>query len=205
MRVGNRRTGLIGWAVIATFARTDSGEVACIEYRVRTIGGCGTVEDSAREARRVQRQMIEEAPSDSVESRPIPVAGIPRYVFEVASQTRLLAQARDALSTRPNTVPPLSAEAKDLLRPEARRIGRPPARSIAAKLTVLADVQAAHASGESLDAVATRHHMSRSSLRDLLYWARHTAQPRLFTSLRPGVRGGELTADAKAMLAEMAD
>jgi len=73
---------------------------------------------------------------------------------------------------------------------------------MAEKLRILAAVEASYDTGTKLEDVARQLHMSRSTLRDLLAWARGS-QPRLFTGSGQGRRGGQMTDVARAMLREI--
>jgi len=190
------------WAVAATYTRGSNGEPVCVEYRARVLRG-----DDPRELLMDLQETISAMEShaalDLVGEGPFPDVGIPRRVFEVASQSRLLQKAREALrrsDKRRSHVPP---ETLELLSPGQRRVGRPPVRPLEEKLRILAAVEDATQSGESLEVVAHTFHMSRSSLRDLLSWARHDSDPRLFTGGGQGRGGGALTPEARLLLDQL--
>jgi hypothetical protein len=198
-KVGGRTA--IRWVVVATFVGVGGTEPRCVDYRVRVVPGGSRGEENLRDAHRVLRAMEQDTTTaeQAAALGPVPAGGIPRRVFEVASQARLLEKARAKATRRPELV---AEEARQLLERPARRRGRPPRRSLAEKLRVLADVDEAFAgSDRTLADVAQQHNMSRSALRDLLGWARHDAHPPLFVSYGPGRRGGHLTPEARALLA----
>lgn len=205
--VRDRRTNAPRWAVSATFARGARGDGSCVEYRVLMLAA-GI---SEQQANAVLDQMHDEAPTDVEQLGEIPAAGIPRYVFEQASQTQLLAEWQRLVAKDPEFARQIfTEEAVQMSLPQrsrttGKRQGRPPVRSLEAKLRILADVEAEYAStptGPVLDGIARKHHISRSALRDLLHWARHDADPPLFTLLGPGRRGGMLTPQARQMLSD---
>jgi hypothetical protein len=120
-------------------------------------------------------------------------------VFEEASQSRLLVKAREMIRKNPTMVNAAIADFVD--RQSRARVGRPPDRSIAEKLAILDAIETAFADPEqTLDSVAAKFYMSRSAVRDLLSWARREADPRLFTGAKPGVRGGKVTPEGRALL-----
>jgi hypothetical protein len=199
------------WAVVATFVGVDGTEPRCVDYRVRVIPG-PEVGSSPRLSNHFLRMghrtlaSMEEAvisPEDAEQLGEVPAEGIPRRVFELASQARLLDKATSMVERRPERY---QASIRQALGRRHRRRGRPPARSLAEKLRILAAVEDAFAtSGRTLAEVAAEHHMSREQLRDLLSWARHDAQPRLFVSYGPGRRGGHLTPQARDLLQDQPD
>lgn len=196
------------WAVMATFAGIGGAAPRCVDYRVRVIP---TPPDDTEHrpswwgvvaANQVIGQMennvIEPAQVENLGD--IPAEGIPRRVFEEASQARLLEKARAIAERRPDKV---AETARAVLARPKRRPGRPPARSLPEKLRILADVEDAFAEGRSLSEIGKSHDMSRSSVRDLLSWARNDANPRLFVSPGPGRTGGGLTPVGRAMFARL--
>lgn len=200
--VFNRATHLPGWAVVATYAMGAQGDPVCIEYRVRVLRGASTMDLVVNLHRNIEA-MEDHAVADLVGEGAFPSAGIPRYVFEAASQGKLIEKARASLARNSAKRDALSDEARQLLAPPARKPGRPPVRSVAEKLHILAAVEVANSAGVKLDDVAAQFHMSRSALRDLLSWARHDASPRLFEGSGAGRKGGGMTAEARQMLAAM--
>lgn len=208
------------WAVLATFVGLDGAGPRCVDYRVRVVpagaSGASGVIAAHQVLHALEQQTIPGADAESLGT--IPPEGIPRYVFERASQTRLLEKARrktrvDAgriasAGERPGVeyfpAPrALHPDVAALLAPPVGKPGRPPHRSLAEKLRILARVEDAFVEGRPLESVARDVTMSRSALRDLLSWARKDASPRLFTSSGPGRRGGGLTDEARALLAEI--
>ncbi len=192
-----------GWVVIGLFIPAEDGEPACVDYRARAVPNTHRLHDWTWAA---------EALSDSMTADfgrfPITVptpGGIPRSVFERASQTQLLKAARETLKHSAYYQDNLAQDARSLLAAsEQRKTGRPPSRGLPEKLRILRDVEDAYETGvPPLNDVAKKWLMSRSGLRDLLAWARHDATPRLFTSLGHGRRGGRLTPEARAMLDEI--
>jgi len=220
--VNDRKSGRATWAVVAGYVIGPQGDPVCVEYRVRQVASAGSdavaIVDAIYLAEALETQCKDAALS--VPSHPSP-RGIPRYVFEVAAQGRMLDRARkrlaliddqhardDAARGRGEDVRivrrEVAADARALLAASTgRRIGRPPQWSLAEKLHILSAVERATVQGRILAEVAAEFHMSRSSLRDLLSWARRDANPRLFTARGQGRGGGELTAEARALLAEI--
>lgn len=192
------------WAVTATFAAVDGSEPRCVDYRVRVVpdGGPGT---AVRHLHETLGHMSGAAmtPTEAELLGSIPPEGIPRYVFERASQARLLADARAAFERNPQR---FEAPAAEMLArvPVSRagqvRRGRPPAIPLGVKLRILADIEQAYSNGGTRADVARRYNMSESSVRDLLTWARHVAEPQLFTIAAPGTKEGRMTAEARSML-----
>lgn len=196
------RQGRPRWAITAVFVDVDGSEPRCIDYRVRVVPEQAT----ASAALRAAHVVIRELEQDTERGRPreylaaelsAPPEGIPRRVFEKASQARLLAKARAQIKRRPERV---SAAARRLLQGQERTVGRPPVRSLSEKLALLAAVERGYAEGVPLEQVARQHAVSRSALRDLVSWARHDARPQLFTGTTTGKRGGELTPAARALI-----
>jgi hypothetical protein len=196
------RNGRPRWAVIAVFVDVHGSEPRCIDYRVRVVpekpSNFAAVRAGHVVLRELEKDTRGERPADFVAAElSAPTEGIPRRVFEVASQARLLAKARTSVKRRPDRY---TAGTRQMLKDAPRRIGRPPVRDIQEKLRLLAAVENAYATGVPLATVAKEHTISRASLRDLVAWARHDARPQLFTTFGPGRRGGELTPAARAML-----
>lgn len=188
------------WAVIATFARVGDAELRCVDYRVRVVPETPRASGSVREGHRVLRAMRESTVSkdEVAQLGAIPREGIPRHVFEQASQANLLKKARAKATRRPDRV---SAAARKALQSAGEpRTGRPPKRTLAEKLKILSDAEQGFDAGETRSTIARRHAMSDSSLRDLLTWARRDTPP-LWASHGPGRRGGVLTSHARALLA----
>ncbi len=92
-------------------------------------------------------------------------------------------------------------DAEGVSRP--RRPGRPPTRSLPEILAILEATEAGHKAGRTLEQVAADRLMSRSSLRNLLSWARHNHEPRLLHPVLQGRSGIELTDEARTMLAAL--
>ncbi|KRB45001.1 hypothetical protein [Terrabacter sp. Root181] len=197
------RRGHVRWVVVGTFVGVDGSEPRCIDYRVRVVPEMDSVEMSSGVAKQLAILLADDAEQDRslyrAAEQSAPSEGIPRRVFEEASQTRLLEMARDLV--RRGRVEPVEL----LTRQERPRRGRPPARSLGEKLRILESVERAFASGHTLDDVAREHHLSRGSVRNLLAWARTDAEPQLFEGTTPGRRGGRLTPAARTMLEKGVD
>jgi hypothetical protein len=194
----DQRTKEIHWAVTATFTEGERGDPVCIEYRVRVVRG-STTQERLVNLHLTLDGMGRQADDELAGEGPFPNVGIPRYVFEQASQGRLLEKARASLARGGRSTSRLSAEAQALITPPAHKPGRPPQRSMAEKLRILAAVEASYESGATLEDVGKQFNMSRSAVRDLLGWARNDAQPRLFEGRGKGRRGGQMTKEARAM------
>jgi hypothetical protein len=207
-RAANAYTGpgnlpVPGWLVFGLFVRAADGEPTCVDYRVRAFPNMRDLGTWQPWVERIGRAMRGDHSAIPV---PDPVSGgIPRYVFERASQARLLEMARERLRSTPTERARLTPNALAIVDHAAGpQVGRPPQRSLAEKLRILKAVENAYNDGEpSLERIAADFHMSRSSLRDLLSWARRDATPRLFTTLGHGRRGGEMTQEAKALFAQI--
>jgi hypothetical protein len=212
--VGVLKMHLTRWVVVATFVGVDGSEPRCVDYRVRVVPevdpkvdlGWGSWDGGSLQwafrnaATKLGEKLADNAitPDEVAGLGEIPAEGIPRYVFEEASQARMLVMAREYARTHFATV---SDKARDIFGRQSlpKRRGRPPVRSMGEKLRILADVERL----PTLQAVADAHVMSRSAVRDLVSWARHDADPPLFTAYGPGRRGGELTEHARAWLAQI--
>jgi hypothetical protein len=194
------RKGHARWAVIGSFVGLGGSEPRCVDYRVRVIPEASSKRMAAGLGRQVSIMLAEQTDLDHSLFRAgeasAPAEGIPRRVFEEASQTRLLEMARKQV--RQGRVQP---EVASLIERQGKpRRGRPPARSLGEKLQILKAVEDAFTSGRTLEDVAREHHMSRGSVRNLLAWARSDADPQLFDGTTPGRRGGRLTPAARALL-----
>lgn len=196
------RNGHVRWVALATFVDAGGSEPRCVEYRVRVVPPLPNARMAAGIGREIAKLMHEEAESErptywrAAEREP-PAEGIPRRVFEEASQTRLLEVARRQVKS--GRVAGGLAD-RLLLSQDRPRRGRPPVMSLGQKLNILKDVEDAFATGSTLKAVAVAHHMSHGSIRNLLAWARYDAKPPLFTGTTPGRRSGELTPAARALI-----
>lgn len=205
-QVLDRRTRVPRWVVLASFIGIEGGQARCIEYRVRVVPDQPSRAEAVGAAVGVEQELSRDAANpdrniawlDAASSGP--AAGIPRYVFEEASQARLLEKAR--LLAR--TLPEQPEAVRALLERETKpRRGRPPVRSLREKLEILVDIEDAYAEGRTLADVASDHAMSRSAVRDLLGWARSSDSGAvLFTGGGPGKKGGRLTPTARALLTE---
>ena len=202
-QVVERRRGRIGWAVVAAYVTGEHGDPVCVEYRVRQVRRGERMIDDVVALQQTLDAMEDHASQGLVGQGPFDPIGIPRYVFESASQGRLLEKARVSLSRGSRATEELSSEAKALLTPPAHKPGRPPQRSMGDKLKILRAIEEAQAAGQKLEDVAQQFHMSRSAVRDLLSWARRDANPRLFTGAGQGRKGGEMTPEARAMLSRI--
>lgn len=193
-----------GWLVVGLFVMSDAGEPTCVDYRVRAIPNTRAMGEWHGLVKQITASMMGDY-ATLPPANPTP-GGVPRYVFEEASQMRLLTGGRRTVKRAARRGRQVDARVKAMLAAaDQRKPGRPPVRSLPEKLRVLAEVEIAYEVGESLDRVAHKSAMSRSALRDLLTWARHDADPPLFTSLGPGRRGGRLTPEARALLDEIGD
>ena len=200
---------VVRWAVVATFVGIDGAEPRCVDYRVRVVPeppaaatptpAMWSIVAGGRVLRAMEAAAI--TADEAEQLGEVPAEGIPRRVFEQASQARLLAKGRAAVQRRPDRH---GETARALLERPTNKRGRPPVRSLGEKLRILADVEAAYeGDGRTLADVAGEHNMSRSAVRDLLGWARHDADPPLFVSYGPGRRGGHLTPQGRAMLDQL--
>lgn len=202
----SRRGGIeAGWAVVATFAVEGAAEPRCIDYRVRAIPHRDNMLDQIKVRGEVESQMLDASMgADEIEDLgEFPAGGIPGFVFKEASQARLLDTARARVAASPERYVPVASEA--LHRVPVSRAGkvaqgRPWSRDLGERLAILADVERAYEVGDSRASVAALHHMSDSALRDLLHWARKTAEPPLFTDPGRGKKGGRLTQAARDIL-----
>lgn len=212
------------WAVTATFVTGPHAEPICVEYRTRQVNGPKpTYQDGEPVVRRMLAQSEGWGPMDEVSPR-----GMPRYVFERAAQQRLADMVRHTANPRPGDsdapsvivgdpdeatpevvwvgitgFPDPAFDANtDAVFPEApvQKTGRPPARPLVERLRLLAAVEEAFEKGRTLADVAADHHVARTTVRDLLSWARRDAEPQLFEAVTPGRRGGRLTPAGRAML-----
>ncbi|MCW2497516.1 hypothetical protein [Jatrophihabitans sp.] len=208
------KRGHVRWVVLATFVAAPAAEPVCVDYRVHVVRERPGAFSSQLAADKVLYEMQQDVQRDGRKEvwirESVGPVGIPRRVFEEASQAKLLTQARTKLSGEPNVVdefwetvaPGRRASLTEALtgRGAPSKAGRPPSRSLSQKLEILRSIEDAFAGGRTLDDVARDQHMSRSAIRNLLFWARHTVPP-LFSSTLQGRRGGELTAHARALLA----
>ncbi|WNM28444.1 hypothetical protein RN607_05435 [Demequina capsici] len=208
--VDDRRDGRVRWAISATFVSAETSEPRCIDYRVRVvprathkIGDLPLAIETVDNMRGAAMSV-----ADARGLGEFPSAGIPGYVFEEASQARLLAKARDWVATEPER---FSIEVANLIRrtPVDRggkvRRGRPPSMSLHRKLLVLEDVERGYAEGTTRAEIARRNLISESGLRNLLTWARKSADPQLFTDDGAGKKAGRLTPAARQRLMEGTD
>lgn len=199
-RTGGRgRQQIPGWVVVGLFASAEDGQPTCVDYRVRSIPNTHDPVEMQQTIAAVSEALLGQ--HSGLSSPVVTPGGIPRYVFEQASQVTLLSIARKTVDTsewyQENLAPGIVAS---LASGGRRKAGRPPARGLREKLEILEAVERANRDGQSLDVVALERHMSRSSLRDLLYWARKSSFPRLFTNPGQGRRGGQLTVEGRASL-----
>jgi len=205
------RNGRVKWVVAGTFVGIDGSEPRCVDYRVRVV----PTSAHGQEMHALAKVMSEmEAHAISIDDADalgeIPAEGIPRYVFEKASQARLLAKAQSQVAKHPDAHSDATRRAlarATISRQGRARIGRPPSMTLGEKLRILKDVADAYSEGipRARATVAERHFMSEGQLRDLLKWARHAANPPLFTNYGPGLKNDALTADAVALLDEGID
>jgi hypothetical protein len=190
--VVDRADGRIGWAVVAACVRGPLGEPVCVDYRVRQVKGAvgGSLRNldaksaGLRNGRKTLTILEGHVEADCPGAGPFSRKGIPRYVFEAASQQKFITKARARLAHKP---PVAAQKARRLLEVPERRTGRPPQRPLVEKLRILAAVEAAYEAGEALGDVAEAHHMSRSAVRDLLSWRE---EPRIRSSLKGPIPAG---------------
>jgi AraC-like DNA-binding protein len=220
--VTDRKSGRAAWAVVAGYVMGPQGDPVCVDYRVRQVASAGSDAEATVEAIYLAESLESQSADPALNAPAQPSArGIPRYVFEQASQGRMLEAARKRLAllddqlARDETARKRGEDVRVVRRavaPDARallaastgrRTGRPPQRPLAEKLRILAAVEEATAQGRVLADIAADFHMSRSTLRNLLFWARKVAEPRLFTARGQGLGGGGLTDEARALLAEI--
>lgn len=203
----DRSDSRIGWAVSAVFVSAPNVEPRCVDYRVRAIKRAPSPAGDILNALDTQKRMEDAGVtvSELAEFEDFPRAGIPLYVFESASQARLLEKLRTWVDEEPERFTPALREKvarTSLTRGESKKTGRPPTRSTSEKLKILSDVVNGYAAGETRAEIAARHYMSDSALRDLIHWSRRVADPPLLTDIRHGQKGAYFTAEAKAMLEE---
>lgn len=222
--VADPTTGRVTWVVVAAFVEGPQGDPVCVDYRVRQVrpsDGARNEERSALlNAQMLDARMRTHAADDEIAeigTGPFSGKGIPRYVFDGSSQVQLIERVRRAVAAHdeggdtrsprvsfegdsglPSRVPPKSTREAFALPP--KRAGRPPARSLEEKLRILSAVEKGYRGGKTLDAIAREFEMSRSSLRDLLTWARRDAVPRLFTGAGQGRKQGALTPEARELV-----
>lgn len=199
------RKGGPRWGVVATFVGVGGSEPRCVDYRVRVIPEIAEEEDEFAVISPVMEKLVGHSPteSDVAALGTIPPEGIPRYVFELASQAKLLEAARQWTERNPAFL----REQVDALLSRQRKPqrGRPPTRTLRERLQILADVESTWAAGGTLNDVAEKHHMSRSAVRDLLEWARSgDAGVQLFEGTTQGRRSGGLTAAGRELLEKTA-
>ena len=205
------RAGRIRWVVIATFVGADGSEPRCVDYRVRVVPSTENGQEMLTLGRlylELQRNAISAVDASALGA--IPPEGIPRYVFERASQSRLLAKAKKKVARSPSKYPGSTRRALDrttMSRQGRAKTGRPPTRSLGEKLKILKDVADAYSADvpRARATVAQRHFMSEGQLRDLLKWARHSSNPPLFTNYGPGLRNDTLTPEAVQLLTDGTD
>lgn len=197
--VRDRTSRRVAWGVMAAYVANEHGDPVCVEYRVRQIRGASSAE-RLQNLHLTLDALEEGATTDLAGSGEFSAVGIPRYVFEEASQGRLIDKARRFIERGSPRVTGVTAEAKTLLQGRERKPGRPPQRSTLEKLRILLAVEEGIRAGQTLQDVADAFHMSRSAVRDLLTWARRDSDPRLFTARGQGRAGGELTPEARVLL-----
>lgn len=189
------------WVVAASFVGLEGAQPRCVDYRVRAVPYIGHGLDM-HSAHDVEKQMLEgQIPEDDVpDFEAIPPEGIPRYVFESASQRRLLEKALRRVENPPPWQRPVEYqdETVALLRSRPRKRGRPPTWTVAEKLPLLKAMEEGYATGMKRADVAVANNVSESTIRNLQQWAvKH--DPPLWVSYGPGRRGGHMTAEAEAM------
>ena len=188
------------WLAVAAFDVED-GEAACVDYRVMLLPEGASV----RQVRDITTAATDTSMSPVPDGQPIPGGGLPLAVLREASPTRLARKAAAKVNTRRARGADVSRALERLADSDKPKPGRPPVMSLLEKLKVLEQVEQAYASGKTLDTVARDALMSRSAVRDLLGWARHDADPPLFTKAGPGRKGGRLTPEAKALLERLGE
>lgn len=206
--VRDRKDERIRWVVAATYVWTNNAEPRCVDYRVQVVPRGASMSEDVRLLHAVAIPNVEGAAMTAAQAEAlgeIPSAGIPNYVFKEASQARLLKAARESARRKPARFSESTQRALERVpvnRSGAVRRGRPPARSLGEKLAILADVDTAYEAGKSRKSIAEARHMSDSSLRDLLYWARTVADPPLFSGPGHGIKGGRMTDAARRLMAD---
>ena len=204
----DRKDRRIRWVVAATYVWEGNAEPRCVDYRVQVVPRGANMSEDVRLLHAVAIPNVEGSAMTAAQAEAlgeIPNAGIPNYVFIEASQARLLRAARESAKRMPARFSDSTRQALERVpvnRSGAVRRGRPPARSLGERLAILADVDAAYKAGESRGSVAEAHHMSDSSVRDLLYWARNVADPPLFSEPGHRIKGGSMTDAARRLMAE---
>jgi hypothetical protein len=182
-----------------------------VDYRVRAVPEARTRNHSRLFAREIVKELERDANASDRNATwwatelSAPVQGIPRRVFEQASQARLLEKARQKIerSRRAGYSPSSSVVALlERHRPTTSPAGRPATRGLGQKLAILAAVEDAFCDGRTLQDVADDQHVSRSTVRDIVSWGRRH-EPQLFTSVAvAGQTGGQLTDAGRALLAK---
>lgn len=188
------------WLVTAAYEVND-GQAACVDYRVQLLpadAGVRTLRDVGNAAIDSSRALV----ADDVE---VPGGGLPFVVLQRSSPSRLAGKAVARIKARRARGYDVSRALEQFTGSGRPRPGRPPVMPLGERLRVLQAVETAYANGETLDAVGEQFAMSRSAVRDLLSWARHDADPPLFTSPGPGRRGGNLTPEARAIIEQLGE
>lgn len=195
--------GRIEYVAVAFFAGDGRTPLRCVDYHVRAVEP--TTDPTDDHIRLAIRQMTTLDADSITESwvHALPPGGIPRSVLNKASKRRLLAKAQQ----RAKTPKRMDTRARRLLATSlepANNTGRPSKRDLRRDLETLETVAQLGAEGATLLSIAEQLHISRSTLRDLLHWARHTARPTLLMPTTAGSRGpAVLTDEARDLLAEM--
>lgn len=188
------------WLVVAGF-EIDDAQAACVDYRVMLVPpdmGVRQLREAISTATSASDQQV---PNDI----PVPAGGLPLSVLRVASPSRLAEKARAQVVKRKARGADVSRVLQQFGEGARPKPGRPPVLALGEKLRVLAAVEDAYETGGTLEQVAHNMAMSRSAVRDLVAWARHDADPPLFTKSAPGRRGGRLTPEARALIERMGD
>ena len=178
------REGQIRWAVLATFVGTGCAEPRCIDYRIRVVPlgrlGDDQMSNLARFGQIVLDLDADAERDDRTDAWNLSEVDLRRRASRTTSspgrpQARLLEKARKEVAGTPEQY---KESARALLARQAkRRRGRPPARSLDEKLAILQTAEKVFAEGGAREDVAKLHHMSTSSVRDLLGWARKDVDP----------------------------
>jgi hypothetical protein len=188
------------WLAVGAFDIRD-GEAVCVDYRVMLLPDGASV----RQVRDATVAAKDCSMTQVPEGMGIPGGGLPLAVLREASPARLAAKATAKVGERKARGADVSRALEQFAGAGKPKPGRPPVMSLADKLQVLQRIDEAFTNGETLETVARDMYLSRSSVRDLLSWARHDANPALFTKAGPGKRGGRLTPEAKALIQKLGE
>lgn len=188
------------WLVTAAYEVND-GQAACVDYRVQLL----PTNASVRTLRDIGNAAIDSSHALVDDDVDVPGGGLPSVVLRVASPSRLARKAAAKVKSRKARGGDVSRALAQFTGSGRPRKGRPPVMPLGQRLRVLQAVETAFAKRENLEDVGKQFAMSGSAVRDLLSWARHDADPPLFTSPGPGRRGGNLTPEARAIIEQLGE